>query len=544
MKNLNNYKTNIKNWDKTLESYVDWVSRTNLRGYFAREIKINNFSLWWATNICTKQNLEKNRWYYDLKDCLTQSKKIKYNKLNFYFIFFIKFLKNFIIHFTWFLLIKLLSFSRYNKINGKNCFHSLNYNVLKKGNFLFDRCYVNLPFINFTNKNFHIISIIKKTHFFLGFFNRRKFKKNIPYIVADEYLSIFDIFYIYYKTIIYFFKLKIFISKNHKIFNVQGIDCRNVLEPFLLMSFAGEIQTQLFRGMSINNFIKRNKIKLFITYAEFNPGFRSLYFFVRNIDNPPKIITVQHGHCNKYLMYNFHKKSEFTKNSLYEGQYYSPSPDFYLTQGKQFNQILNSYFPNKTKIIGSLKYDSYKFKIKKQSIKLNKIKLKNKNKKIILLCPSVGDELRILDYLKKSVNFNSRYILSPHPVLQKRKERVINKYTQELKNKCNLEVYNDISTFELLSVSNLVICGFSSVAYEALFFGAQSIRVVNSKHPHFFDLRDNLPVAYSPDKLRQLLNKKSLLKTKKSARKKLLKNYFYKFDNKAHERFWNFVSRI
>ena len=124
------------------------------------------------------------------------------------------------------------------------------------------------------------------------------------------------------------------------------------------------------------------------------------------------------------------------------------------------------------------------------------------------------------------------------------KERVINKYTQELKNKCNLEVYNDISTFELLSVSNLVICGFSSVAYEALFFGVQSIRVVNSTHPQFFDSRDNLPIAYSPDKLRQLLNKKSLLKTKKSARKKLFKFFFYKFDNKAHERFWNFVSRI
>ena len=381
MKDINNYKTNIKNWDKTLESYVDWVSKTSLRGYFAREIKINNFSLWWVTNICTKQNLEKNRWYYDLKDCFTQNKKIKYNKLNFYFIFFILFLKNFITHSLWFLIIRFLSFSRYKKIKRKNCFHSINYNVLEKNNFLFDRCYGKLPFINFANNNFHIISIIKKTHFFSNFFNRRKFKKNIPYVVADEYSSIFDVFYIYYKTIIYFFKLKIFISKNHKIFNIKGIDCRNVLEPFLLMSFAGEIQTQLFRGMSINNFIKRNKIKLFITYAEFNPGIRALYFFIRSVSHPPKIITIQHGHNNKNLMYNFHKKNEFTKNSLHEGQYYSPSPDFYLTQGNQFNKILSSYFPNKSKIIGGLKYDNYKFKIKK-SIKLNKIKLKIKIKKL------------------------------------------------------------------------------------------------------------------------------------------------------------------
>ena len=60
--------------------------------------------------------------------------------------------------------------------------------------------------------------------------------------------------YIYYKTIIYFFKLKTFINKNDKVFLVNGIDCRKILEPFLLMSFAGEIQAQLFRGLSINKF--------------------------------------------------------------------------------------------------------------------------------------------------------------------------------------------------------------------------------------------------------------------------------------------------
>ena len=145
--------------------------------------------------------------------------------------------------------------------------------------------------------------------------------------MADEYLSIFDVFYIYYKIIIYFFKLKLFLNKNRKLFFIKNIDCRNILEPFLLMSFAGEIQNQLFYGLSINKFLKKNKTKLFVNYAEFNPGFRSLYFFIRSVRNPPKIVTIQHGHSNKNLMYMFHKKNEFTKNSLHEGQYYSPSPE-------------------------------------------------------------------------------------------------------------------------------------------------------------------------------------------------------------------------
>tara|TARA_B100000315_G_scaffold83804_1_gene76827 strand:- start:308 stop:1948 length:1641 start_codon:yes stop_codon:yes gene_type:complete len=541
MSNYKNYKTNLKKWDKTLNAYLDWVASSELRKYFSKEIKINNFSLWWVTNICTKDNMLKNKWYYDLKDCLTEKKNIKYNKTKFYLIFYAKLIKNFVTHFFWFIAIKFLSFSRLQKIKRKNCFHSTNFNIIKNKGFYIDRCYGHVPFIRNANDNFFLVDIARKRHFIFNIFKRKNFKKNIPYIIADEYLSIFDVLYIYYKTIIYFFKLKIFLNKNKKLFFIKNVDCRNVLEPFLLMSFDGEIQNSIFKALSVNKFLKDKKIKLFITYVQFNPGARSLCFFVRNIKNPPKIISIQHGHSNKNLMYFSHKKNEFTKNKSLEGLYYSPIPDFYLTQGSQFNQLLNSYFPNKTKIIGCLKYDIYKFKKNKNNVKLNKIKFldKKKNKKIILLCPSIGDELNILDYLKHSVNFNFRFILSPHPIL--RKKNIIKKYSQELGNKCHLEVYDDVSTFDLLSISDLLICGFSTVAYEALFFNVQSIRIVNSDNPQFFDLRDNLPVADSPNSLKKILNARSFLKTKNLAIKKLKKNYFYKLDNKAHQRFWNFV---
>jgi len=527
MDNLRVYKKNIKNWNKTLESYVNWVAQSDLRNYFSKELKINDLSLWWATSICSKQNMYDNKWYYDLKKTLTERKKIQYNKLNFYILFFIKLIKNFIIHTVWFLSIKFLSFSRYKKIKRENCFHSINLNLFEKDNYLSDRCYGNLPFTNYANKNFHIISIAKKSYFFSSFFKKKIFKKQTPYVISDEFLSIFDVFYIYFKTLIYFFKLKIFISKNRKIFNIQETDCRNILEPFLLMSFAGEIQTQLFHGMGINNFIKKNKIKLFVTYAEFNPGYRSLYFFIRNMENPPTIISVQHGHCNKNLMYNFHKKSEFTKNKSLEGGLYSPAPDFYLTQGKQYDKILKNYFPNKTKIIGSLKYDAFNFKKNKNNKKINRIKFQN-NKKIILICPSIGDELDILNYLKSSVDFNSRFILCPHPghYSISSKKKIIKEFLSELEKKCHIEIYRDIPTINLLPISNLVICGFSTVAYESLFFGVQSVRIINSNNPHFFDVRDNLPVAKNSIDLKKILKKKILFKNKKISYRKFKKKLF------------------
>ena len=48
-------------------------------------------------------------------------------------------------------------------------------------------------------------------------------------------------------------------------------------------------------------------------------------------------------------------------------------PDKYLVMGNHFKKILKEYFPNKIKIIGSLRYDIDYFKIDKK-IKKKKIK--------------------------------------------------------------------------------------------------------------------------------------------------------------------------
>jgi hypothetical protein len=440
------------------------------------------------------------------------------------------------------MVIKFLSFSRYKEIKRKNCFHSINYNLLKNKGSYIDRCYGDTPFIRNKNDNFFLVNVSKKKFFISNIFKKKNLKKDIPYIIADEYLSIFDVLYIYYKTIFYFFKLKIYLNKNKKIFFIKNIDCRKVLEPFLLKSFDGEIQNSIFTGLSINKFLKNKKIKLFTTYMEFNPGGRSIYSFVKNLKKPPKIISIQHGHANKNLAFFSHKKSEFTKIKQLEGLRYSPAPDFYLTQGRQFNKLLKRYFPNKTKIIGCLKYDVYKFKKNKNNAKLNKIKFldKKENKKIILICPSIGDELNILDYLKQSVNFNFRFILSPHPTFKK---NTIKRYLRELRDKCYIEVHDDVSTFDLLSISDLVICGFSIVAYEALFLNVTSIRIINSEHPPIFDLRDKLLSVTSAKKLKKILNSDSFSKTNTTTIKTIKRNYFYRLDNKAYLRFWNFVKR-
>ena len=111
----------------------------------------------------------------------------------------------------------------------------------------------------------------------------------------------------------FFFKLLNFLRFKKNLFIVNKKNCSNILLPLLLTSFSGPIQSQLYIGIAINNFLKGKKIKNFITYSEFNPGIRSIYSFIRDSNNPPKIFAIQHGHSNENLMFFKHQRNEFSK---------------------------------------------------------------------------------------------------------------------------------------------------------------------------------------------------------------------------------------
>ena len=65
-------------------------------------------------------------------------------------------------------------------------------------------------------------------------------------------------------------------------------------------------------------------------------------------------------------MGSYDRAIEFNYNAMNHVNF-SPAPDYFLTQGSQFSDILKEYFPeNKIQIIGSLKYDNYLKILKKK----------------------------------------------------------------------------------------------------------------------------------------------------------------------------------
>ena len=70
-----NFKSKYRIWKKTSDLYVDWVASSKLRLFFSENINFESLSLWWATNICRKDNMLGNHWFIDLKQQLFENKK-------------------------------------------------------------------------------------------------------------------------------------------------------------------------------------------------------------------------------------------------------------------------------------------------------------------------------------------------------------------------------------------------------------------------------------------------------------------------------------
>lgn len=67
----------INEWNRTRDIYQNWVANTELKDFFYKNIKYDNFSLWWICNLVNKDNELDNSWYINLHNVLSKKKKNK-----------------------------------------------------------------------------------------------------------------------------------------------------------------------------------------------------------------------------------------------------------------------------------------------------------------------------------------------------------------------------------------------------------------------------------------------------------------------------------
>ena len=71
-------------WNKTKKSFLDWLIKSDLKKFFAKNLYYEGLSLWWLTNIYEKDALNNHIWFNDLNKILNNNIKIKpYNNIIF-----------------------------------------------------------------------------------------------------------------------------------------------------------------------------------------------------------------------------------------------------------------------------------------------------------------------------------------------------------------------------------------------------------------------------------------------------------------------------
>lgn len=528
-----------KNWDITKNIFLSWLNKNELKKEFCKKIKYKHLSLWWATKLVDKDIALDNQWYLDLNAKLNH-KKIDIKKKNFYFIFFfLKLVKNFIFNIIFITFIKFFFNSKNNNKSKKkiNCYYSsyINTTVYKK-------IFINKSFsfapLKKKQNNCYLTELQFNKKLFINFFETKKnfSKMKLDNHVVHSFITYKDIWGIYTSILCLLFKtVKILNKKNYFILNNK--DCSKILKPLLLDSFSGNIQNSLIISCAIKNFLTKHKYKKFITYGEFFPNYRSIYSFVDSLTDRPKILSVNHGIYNKdNLFYHLDKKdfSQKTKDYLR-----SPEPDIFFSQGRLHFDYLKKIFPKKKIFqVGSFKFDLLKNINKKISIKKKIQKInKTQSKKIIAVITAIKDEDYIVNFLNKCNLSKFQVILCPHPAWKKETK---NYFSKNLKVK--FLTLNNYSSREAMSSADLIICGYSSMAYEAFFNNLNIIRVEDYYRPNWTDHNDGIPILKNPKALNKYILRNK--KTSKSLIREVKSKYFYKYDQNTHKRFCNIIDKL
>ena len=521
----------MRDWVYTRKAYVNWLSKTKLRREFSDNVKFDDLSLWWITNLMDKDNWNDPKWYVNLNKKLNSKEENLKININ-YFVLSMKLIKRFISKLISCFVIKLIlsdSFKISKKKYKRDCFYTLFYNFTKfKGKFI-DRQY-GLASFKKRGEKAYLIELPENLFFLNKILDTKKKLKNVPvdYVILNSIIKFSDIIKVYFNSIsLLFITFKVLNKSNY--FLIKNVDCREILENKLISTFFGPIQEQILKGIALKRSLNLIKPKNIINCFCFFPQARVLYFYARK-SNVKNIINTNHAlYSEQNIFWNFNKIDFSSKKT----SYYSPQPDIFLCKGMQDYQKLKKTFKNeKILLIGCLKTEVRPFNLKRKTHKKSK---KFHKKIIITILSGIRDSESIVKILNQCDLDKYTIYVSPHPLVRKQTYKFFNDNF-----KSNYIEDTSIKKTRLLQISEYIIFGESQMGTELALKNYNVIRVYENEFIPHYNTNDEIPTACDKYKLRELLTKRRI--NKKIGQ--LEKNYFYKYDNKASTRLQKILDKL
>ncbi len=521
----------MSSWDKTRNNYINWLSQNKLKDIFLKDLKYKGFSLWWATKLVDRDNINDDSWYYNLHYVLNK-KKITRNNINYFKLIF-KLFKKFVKSLIFNLYVKIFFKKDTNIKEIENCFFSFGIDLVTHKKYFIDRQYGKISFKN-RKKNAYLISLNEDLFFIKKIITFKNNLKKTPckYFFLDHYISFAEIIKIYFFTLVKFFQVFSLLNKK-SYYNIVGKNCSYPLKKELVDSFFGGIQNSLINGISTGNFLKNFHCKNFISYLEFYPLARCIYYFAKINNKKTNLISINHANYSSDNLFFNIRKNEFTGKNL---NMKSPRPDIFFCQGEKYSKILKKIFGRKTvHVVGSLKIELSPYAKSKNIIKPFETRNISKNKKIITVFTSLNDYKSFVKILNDQNLSNYVVLLKPHPL---KISKTFDYFRKHLKHE--FIIPKKIEGRDLLNFSNFIIFGDTSIGLEAAIKNKNVFRIFHRDFIPTFNRDKEIPTATNSKEFTTLIKKKKILQ--KSA--KIEKDYFFKYDVLASKRFLNYLRKV
>ena len=516
-------------WETTRETFIDWLSKNELKKEFAKELCYYDLSLWWLTNLYEKDNVNDTKWFDDLNELLTKKKIPKNNNIGF-ILYFLKLTKKLLSSIFFNLFIKIFYSEKILfKKNKKDCVYALFSNLIEHKNYYIDRQY---GLYGLKNKSsiVYFIDIAENFDLIKNYSKNKKKLSKIPfeYFLSAKNVKIIDIFKIYFFCLRKFLKT-IFILRKKNFFYIKNKDASSILKQKVIKSFFGSIQDQLIKGIALNNSLKKKNFKNFINCFDFHPQSRCIYYFAKK-SKIKNVININHANYSENdIFFNF-KKNEFSNNNL-DCKLFSPYPDIFFCQGNKYFEKLKKIFKNK-KIF---KIGSLKIELNKSRLNLKKIPNSTKNKKVIVILCSINDYQSFIKILNNCDLENFKIVVAPHPL---KKEITALEFKRNFKKKFIID--KNRNKTKLLNSCDYIIFGDTSLGLELSIMGKNVFRVYDQKFIPTFDLDNEIPTATNFREVQNFLGKRIIRQNQNL----IEKNFFYKYDKKASQRFASITKKF
>lgn len=556
----NTEKFTYDQWMITRDRYLNWVSDFLCDKKDDPILNWRGFNLWYIT-LPAKKDVEVDKSWFGKIHIRIQGYEEPANVAVMpVYLFVLRFLNLFIYDLLKLLLSKwVISRSKVKSGKADVYFHSLSSNLQKNGDTGFDRNFKYAPLsdIDFGQQAAYLVFIAVGKNDIRHFLKYTKdmcqklqaLNRNV--ILLNRYISIRTII----ATHLHIFKSWVRFRKEVKkkyfqsAFFINNISCADILIDEVEKSFLGEIQWSLLYGISFEKWVKKEKFDHsvpIVTYGETLSTMRPVYFFSKKANPGIIFFSIQHSTTNRNKMGLYHRSSEFRLRLEDDLINFQLLPDYYLLQGEQFLEIVNEFYPkSRTDIIGCLKYDDLVIS-DDLNIRQTKVldRIGNKTGPIMLIAPSVNDAeglLSLVSISKVNVCKGWRVLLCPHPAISK---MLIEELVKQVKTDIEIELIYDLKTVDLFTVSNLVVCGYSASAYEAMMHSVPAIQYDDLSSIPLVEPILEIPFFRSKDEFWNWFKKNEEVlrcEGKSNNGEKITERFFYKNDGKAKDRLWEFV---